>query len=186
MSKTPDLQAFTQLFNDYRGRFIHFAYTYVGDKMTAEDIVLESLMNYWENRLSLGEDSNVRAYILTVIKNKCLNHLNRQRIRLNAEEYLKKMDEWELNLHISSLEAFDTQQIFSDEIERIVNDTLHELPQQTREIFVMSRYENLSHKEIATLLNLSTKSVEFHITKALKVLRVALKDYFPSFLLLYL
>ncbi len=183
MNRTSDINAFTQLFNDYRGRFIHFAYTYVGDEMVAEDIVLESLMNYWENRSNLDPDSNIPAYILAIIRNKCLNHLHRLRIRQHAEEYLYRMDNWELDLQISSLEAFNPVHIFSEEIERIVDDTLNRLPEQTRLIFMKSRYENLSHKDIAAQLGLSTKSVEFHITKALKALRITLKDYFPVFLL---
>jgi len=183
MNKVSEIKAFTQLFNDYRGRFIHFAYTYVGDEMVAEDIALESLMSYWENRSKLEPDSNIPAYILAIIRNKCLNHLHHQRIRQNAEEYLQMVDEWELNLHISSLEAFDPTHVFSEEIERIVDDTLNRLPEQTRLIFMKSRYDNLSHKEISAQLGISTKSVEFHITKALKALRIELKDYFPIFLL---
>ncbi|MDR2918793.1 MAG: RNA polymerase sigma-70 factor [Tannerella sp.] len=182
MDKVCDLQGFTQFFNDYRSRFTHFAYSYVGDKMAAEDIVLESLMSYWENRSTIHPDSNTRAYVLTIVKNRCLNYLNHQRVRQSAEEYLLKAEEWELDLHINSLKAFEPDQVFSEEIQQIVEDTLNKLPEQTRLIFIKSRYENYSHKQIAEEMGLSTKSVEFHITKALKVLRIALKDYFPAFL----
>jgi len=182
MNKEYDLQSFTQFFNNYQGRFTHFAYSYVGDKMAAEDIVLESLMSYWENRSTIRPDSNTCAYVLAIVKNRCLNFLNHKRIRQNAEAYLLKTEEWELDLHINSLEAFEPEQVFSKEIQQIVDDTLNKLPEQTRLIFVKSRYENYSHKQIAEEMGLSTKSVEFHITKALKVLRVALKDYFPAFL----
>ena len=61
----------------------------------------------------------------------------------------------------------------------VVDKALETLPEQTRDIFIRSRYNNQSHKDIAEALGVSTKTVEFHITKALKVLRVALKDYFP-------
>ena len=62
------------------------------------------------------------------------------------------------------------------------NDTLDLLPERTREIFIMSRIQNLPHKEIAEKLNISYKSVEFHITKALRELRIQLKDYLPFFI----
>jgi len=185
MNKVYDLDDFTRLFNDYKGRFVHFAYSYIGDEIVAEDIVLESLMSYWENRYKLQPDSNVLAYILAIIKNRSLNYLNHLRIRQNAEEYLQKMEEWELDIHITSLEAFDPEHIFSEEIKKIVHDTLNKLPEQTRLIFIKSRFENLSHKQIAEEMGLTTKSIEFHITKALKDLRIALKDYFPSFILFY-
>jgi RNA polymerase sigma-70 factor (ECF subfamily) len=66
---------------------------------------------------------------------------------------------------------------------QIVNKAIGELPPQTREIFIKSRYREKSHKEIAEELNLSTKAVEYHITKALKTLRVSLREY-STFLLL--
>ena len=182
MNGNSEIQEFTDLFTNYKGRFIHFAFTYVGDQMIAEDIAFESLMNYWENRQRLVPGSNIKAYILTIIKNKCLNHLYRQQRRVEAEQYLQL---WELNLHITTLEAINPEKIFSNEIQEIVDKTLTTLPEQTRLIFVKSRYENMSHKEIAEQLGISTKSVEFHITKALKVLRITLKDYFPVFILFH-
>lgn len=113
-----------------------------------------------------------------------MNYLQHQRTREEAESYIQASDMWELNLHISTLEAINPGKIFSDEIQKIVDEALITLPEQTRIIFMKSRYDNLSHKEIAEQMGLSTKSIEFHITKALKVLRIALKDYFPGFLLL--
>lgn len=184
MSDKSEIQEFADLLSNYKKGFIYFAYSFIGDQMAAEDIVLESLMNYWENRSKLAPGSNIRAYILTVIKNKCLNYLQHQRTREEAESYIQASDTWELNLHISTLEAINPGKIFSDEIQKIVDETLITLPEQTRIIFMKSRYDNLSHKEIAEQMGLSTKSIEFHITKALKVLRIALKDYFPGFLLL--
>lgn len=93
--------------------------------------------------------------------------------------YLKDCETWELNLRIATLEACNPERLFSDEVQQLVEKALATLPAQTRDIFIRSRYHNQSHKEIAEALGISTKSVEFHITKALKVLRVVLKDYFP-------
>lgn len=100
------------------------------------------------------------------------------RTREEIVEYLKDCDTWELNLRIATLEACNPEKLFSDELQSLVDKALETLPEQTRDIFVRSRYNNQSHKEIAVALGISTKTVEFHITKALKVLRVALKDYF--------
>lgn len=82
--KRTDIDSFNRLFADYADRFIHFAGTYVEDDMAAEDIAIESLMYYWENRHRLAPGSNVPAYILTVIKHKCLNYLQRLRTREEA------------------------------------------------------------------------------------------------------
>ena len=179
MKSESEIYSFNQLYADYKSRFVHFANTYVSDSMIAEDIAIESLMYYWENRGKLAPDSNVPAYILTVIKHKCLNYLQRLRTREEIVEYLKDCDTWELNLRIATLEACNPEKLFTDELQSLVDKALETLPEQTRDIFVRSRYNNQSHKEIAVALGISTKTVEFHITKALKVLRVALKDYFP-------
>lgn len=68
MEYSADLKAFNQLFADYQGRFIRFANIYVRDIAVAEDFTIEALMLYWENRNTLKADSNVPAYILTIIK----------------------------------------------------------------------------------------------------------------------
>ncbi len=180
-----DLKAFNKLFTDYQGRFIRFANSYVRDTVVAEDFVVEALMYYWENRNTLAPDSNVPAYILTIIKHKCLNHLHHISLKEGVKEKLQAHAEWELSTRISSLEACDPSELFTADAERIVNETLSSLPEQTRKIFIMSRYENKSHKEIAEELNITTKGVEFHITKALNVLRVNLKDYMTVFLYLF-
>ena len=103
MEYSADLKAFNQLFADYQGRFIRFANIYVRDIAVAEDFTIEALMQYWENRNTLKADSNVPAYILTIIKNKCINYLQHIQVREDASEHLKNHAEWELNTRISTL-----------------------------------------------------------------------------------
>jgi len=185
MESTSDLKAFNQLFTDYQGRFIRFANTYVNDVAIAEDFVVEALLYYWENRHSLNNESNIPAYILTIIKYKCLNHLQHLQVREAVTEKMRDHAEWELHTRIATLEACEPYELFTAEAQEIVDRTLEKLPEQTRRIFLMSRYQNKSHKEIAAELGMTTKNVEFHITKALKLLRHNLKDYLPFFLLFF-
>ncbi|MGM9779837.1 MAG: RNA polymerase sigma-70 factor [Prevotella sp.] len=182
MGEHTDQHRFSQLYTMYNRRFIHFAKTYVDDEMMAEDIVADSMMYFWENRHKVDAQSNVPAYVLTVIKHKCLDHLRQMRVREDYESYVKTEEFYKQNVRITTLEACNPERIFSRELQELVNKTLMTLPPQTREIFIRSRYRDQSHKEIAEALGLSTKSVEFHITKALKVMRVTLKDYLPLFL----
>lgn len=185
MENSSGIHSFTRLYKEYKHRFTRFAKTYVDDIAVAEDIMMDSLMYYWENRTSLKNDSNIPAYILTIIKHKCLNYLQRERTREEAEKYLSNREDWELNLRIATLEACNPEKLFSEEILRIIKETLDLLPEQSREIFIRSRYRNRSNKEIAAELDLSVKSVEYHITKTLKLLREALKDYLPFFIMLF-
>ena len=107
-------------------------------------------------------------------------------VRVEAEDKMADHASRELNLRISTLEACNPNDLFTSEIQKIIQETIDMFPDQTRKIFIMSRFENLSNKEIAESLDLSIKSVEFHITKGLKVLRTSLKDYLPSCFLLLL
>ena len=131
MEYSADLKAFNQLFADYQGRFIRFANIYVRDIAVAEDFTIEALMQYWENRNTLKADSNVPAYILTIIKNKCINYLQHIQVREDASEHLKNHAEWELNTRISTLEACNPEELFTAEAQEIVNKTLATLPAGT-------------------------------------------------------
>ena len=183
---TADLKAFNQFFLDYRQRFIRFAYMYVHDETLAEDLVIEAIMYFWENRERLSSDTNIAAYVLTALKHKCIDHLRHQQINQATSDKISALYNWELSTRINSLEGLEPSEIFTKEIQDIVYNTLEALPEQTKRIVEMSRYENKSHKEMAELLGITTKGVEFHISKATKQLRHTLKDYLPvSILFLY-
>lgn len=77
------------------------------------------------------------------------------------------------------MEGCNPSYIFSQEIKSIVMKTLNQLPEQTKKVFIMNRFENKSGKEIAQTLGISVKGVDYHMNKALKELRAALKDYLP-------
>ena len=180
-----DLNAFNKFFIDYQQRFVHFACTYVHDEAVAEDFVVESMMYYWENKDRLSADTNIPAYVLTTIKHKCLDYLCHQQVYQDASDEIARIYAWELSGRIMTLEDFEPYEVFTKEIQEIVDRILDALPEQTRKIFVMSRNENKSHKEIAELLDITTKGVEFHISKATRTLRLALKDYLPVSLLFF-
>ncbi len=177
MDSFSDIQHFNKLFNEYHERFIRFAFGYVKERQTAEDFVSEAFMTNWENRSHLAPGSKPPAYILTIIKNKSLNHLQHLQTRHRVTEELKSHSDWVLQTKISTLEACDPDFLFSKEIQSIIDATLQKLPHKTRQVFTLSRDQGLTHKEIARKINLSQKSVEFHMSKALSQLRVSLKDF---------
>ncbi|MDD2284210.1 MAG: RNA polymerase sigma-70 factor [Paludibacter sp.] len=179
-----DLKSFNQIFEKYFQRFVFFANSYVKDIRVAEDLTMEAFMLFWENKETLHTGTNPSAYILTIIKNKSISYLRHKQTHLDLTEKLADHYNWKLNLQIATLEACNPDEIFSAEIQEIVSKVLADLPDRTKHIFNLSRNENLSHKEISEKLNISTKGVEFHITKALKLLRVALKDYNPVMIFL--
>ena len=182
MDEKADIKRFNNIFVTHRDRYIRFAYSYTYNQETAEDLVTESLMYYWENRHRLEEVKDIPLYILVTLKNKCLDYLQRERTWNNIAENLLSNKEWELQMRISRLEACDPETLFSNEVQEIVNQALAKLPEKSRHIFIMSRYEGKNYQTIAKETNLSVKSIEFHISKALNLLRKELKDYLPCLL----
>ena len=176
-----DLAAFNRLFGEYQQRFIRFAVSYIADPVVAEDIVMESFVAAWGRRdmLSVG---SVPPYALTIIKNKCLHHLRAQVVRTRAAENIHSHGARMLRTRIATLQACDPEELFSEEARRLVDRTLDALPERTREIFVRSRFRGQSYKEIAAEMGTTVKSVEFEVSKAMKLLRVALKDYLAFFI----
>ena len=178
------IRNFNLLFEAHNKRFIRFANSYVQDEEVAEDIVSESFMYYWENKESIVE-KNISSYLLTVVKHKCLNYLKHLALEQQARSDSQSLEEWDLQVRIGNLEACNPQQLLSHEIQQLVNEAVQHMPEQTRVVLKLSRYQSKSNKEIAEEMNLSVKAVEYHITKALKILRVVLKDYFPIWLLYF-
>lgn len=162
----------------------YFVKSYVHDNMIAEDIVIESLTKCWE--VSSLEKSVISAsYLFTILKNKSLNYLKQEVVRQRSYDSFCEWNERELSIRLSSLNDCDPKEIFSIEVQSIITKTLFSLPEQTRKIFEMSRFEDKSVKEIALKMSMTPKGVEYHITRSLKIFRIALKDYLPIFYFLF-
>ena len=166
---------FGRLFATWRARFEAIACRYVRSAAVAEDLVSDSFMSFWENRGRIPADANLQAYILIIVRNKCLDWLRAQSLHAKIEQEAAD---------IRSLQAFNPEEIFSAEVAAIVRQSLDRLPELTREVFVARRFEELSYKEIAEKYGITVRRVEFELEKAVKQLRVALKDYLPVLLML--
>jgi len=88
MNSYSDIKQFNELFNEYYERIVRFAKSYVRDLAVAEDFASEAFAAFWENRAILSDETNPLAYILTIVKNKCINYLKHEQIRLKAEREL--------------------------------------------------------------------------------------------------
>ena len=164
----------------------NFANSYCRNEFVAGNIVQDTFMGLWENRENLEPEINLPAYLLTIVKNKALNHLNRLNIGAKVKEKVQSQALRELELRCSLLIACNPEEMFHSEVMKIIHETLDSLPNQCRKVIIKSRFDGLSQKEIASELNISLKAVEFHITKALKLLRKNLKDYLIYIILIFL
>lgn len=170
--------SFSEIYTTYYKRSLLFVKSYVRDEAVSEDIASEALIQLWETMKKERVDSPL-ALLTVILKNRSLNYLKRQEIKLTAEESIASARLRDVNYRIMSLEACVPEEIYTHEITGIIRRTLASLPEQTRRVFEMSRYDNRPVREIAQELGISPKAVEYHITKALKVFRLALKDYLP-------
>jgi RNA polymerase sigma-70 factor (ECF subfamily) len=171
---------FSEIYRQLYRRAFAFAKSYVHNDLTAEDIASEALIRLWEQS-KVKEIDNIEAFLLTILRNKALDYLKHEMIKQNAFSELASRHAEDLQLRISMLEACNPTEIFEAEIQKTIHDTLAQFPERTRLIFEMSKYGDKSNNEIAQELGVSAKSIEYHITKALKALRIALKDYLPLF-----
>lgn len=174
------VNSFNEIYTSYYKKSFFFAKSYVHDDLAAEDIASESLIKLWE-KLKTEKIDYIEPLLLTILKNKALDYLKHEEVKRTAFESMADWHQQELSIRISTLESCDPNEIFSDEVESIIRETLKLLPEQTRQIFLLSRFKNKSNKEIAEQIGISIKGVEYHISKALKALRITLKDYLPLF-----
>jgi RNA polymerase sigma-70 factor (ECF subfamily) len=173
-----DEAAFKVIYNKYVPRLYYFVYEYVPLKDIVENIIQDTLMVLWDKKSELADNTNLGAYLFTVAKNNCLYKLRDQKYKQKLFDSAE-IDESELRANLDALGTLDTSSFTFMEIEKIIENTLDQLPPQCRTVFKMSRFEDKKNREIAEELGISVKAVEGHISKALKLFRITLKDYLP-------
>jgi len=183
--KNNDEIAFKVIFNKFYSRLYYFVLEFISLNDISENIVQDTFFTLWNKRHELKDESNLNAYLFTVAKNNCLYKLRDQRYRQKVFT-TNSLNQDELEMSIDVLSNLDSSAYTFDEIDRIVEKTLEELPPQCRKVFTLSRFEERKNKEIAEELNISVKVVEKHISKGLKKFRVSLKDYLPFVVYLFI
>ncbi|MBN1952890.1 MAG: RNA polymerase sigma-70 factor [Bacteroidales bacterium] len=175
--KNGNKACFRKLFDLYYQRLLCYANSYLDDPDAAEDIVQDMFIHLWEKRKDLVIFSTISSYLFRAIHNRCIQYLRHQKVTLRYRELQKfRIREAEILYNNGNDFSFSNQQM--DEIQGIYTKTCDLLPDKTREIFHLSREESKSNREIAGILGIEIKTVEYHMTKALKTMRLALKEYF--------
>lgn len=168
-----------------RLRYCHFAQRLVHNADAAEDIVAETFMRLLEKREE-GEFMKFESYFYTALKNSCLNWLRDKQTQAKVQNEIFNKSYRLRQYDISSLDAFDPNQIYRNEIRDITVRQLKLLPVRTRNIFLDSRFNRLNHEEIAIKYDITKVTVKREIMAAVKSLRTVLKDYLPVILVIAL
>ena len=166
---------FSKLYVSYYARLVRFASLYVGAMGDAENIVQDFFLYLWERKEILPELQQPDAYLFSAVKHRCLNFLRSQLSIVDRRQPLSDIMEQEFKLKLYSLQLLDDSQMSIDEVEKQICRAIDSLPERCREVFMLSKMEELSNKEIAERLGISVKTVEVQMTKALSRLRKELE-----------
>jgi RNA polymerase sigma-70 factor (ECF subfamily) len=146
-----------------------YAIQYLKDYDSARNIVQEVFVAVWQKKENIDLSKPVRSYLYSAVRNKCLNYLRDHR---KFSDFLVETED----LYIQkSYKPAD--RLIENELKQKINDSIEELPERCREVFLLSRYENLKYAEIADRLQISVKTVETQMSKALHHLRSRLKEF---------
>lgn len=168
--KNSDEKTFKKIVETYWSRLQKFAFAYVFDEEIAKEIVQDTFLSLWEERKNLNEDTCFITYLMIISKNKCLNYLRTLRLEtVDLNDLTETAIYQRSNIYVLEDESLEI--LITKELRSAIELSLEKLPDKTRKVFMMSRYDGLKNKEIAIQQNITVKTVEFHINKALKQLQ---------------
>lgn len=161
--------AFKELFLKYFSPLCEFASHYIRND-EAEELVQDLMMYVWEERESLVIEISLKSYLFSATRNRCLNAIKKNiyHQQVHSNMYLMLKEQFE-----------EPDYYFIDELSKCIEKAINELPPAYKETFSLSRFGEQTNAEIASNLGVSVKTVEYRITKSLKILKVKLKDYLP-------
>jgi RNA polymerase sigma-70 factor (ECF subfamily) len=171
-----DEAAFEQVFKTHYKNLHSYAFTILKDGNDAEEMVQQVFFRLWERSEHLSFSGPVAAYLYRAVHNESLNFLKHQKVKqdhqLHVAYSMKNKSE-----HVQG-------KMGTKELQKRFREALNELPEQCRTVFQLSRFEDMKYKQIADKLDISIKTVENHMGKALKLLRTKLVDFLPLLLIL--
>jgi len=173
--KEGDETAFTYFYDKYFRRITAFSIQFIYDKDEAENLAQEALLYLWQNKETVESLNGIQSFLYTYAKSKCLNMIRHNKVKDKFKSDVLNQKERELDIEILNSVQFDTLEL--TELERLIQESISDLPPKTREVFIKKRFENKKNAEIAEEMQVTLKAVEAHMTKALKILKTKLSDY---------
>ena len=176
---------YKEIFELYYVPLCYYARKYHLNPYESEEVVQQIFLKIWERREQFHLEKSIQPYLYQSVKNESINYLKqRSVIARNKEEYTIKIKKAELFSEIS--EEDGTSALLARELEEQVNEAIEKLPEKCKEIFLMSRKEYLSMKEIAEKLDISVNTVQKQISIAIFKLKEMLKSYITAIFILFM
>lgn len=167
--KRGDKKAFEEMFLRYYQPLCNFAWRFTKSNYISEELVQDVFLSIWVSRENLDPNKNIKSYLYRSVKNRALNHIEHQEVADNYNEEILWLD----YSPIHQTHTFDKESAFIREAKNAVED----LPEEIKIIYKLSRKDGLTYKEIAEVMEISPKTVESKMSKALKILRRSLSEY---------
>lgn len=161
-----DESALTELYNKFWQSLFISSYNVLKDKELCEDIIQDIFMNIWHNREKLEINISLKGYMYACARYQVFNQFKKNKDKIHVELF----EDLDKRFQYSTPET----QLMHEELLEQINSIVEALPEKCQLVYKLSREEQLSHKEIAERLDISTKTVENHITKALHVIRLSM------------
>lgn len=172
-----DVKSFERVFNQYAESLVRYAETILKNTYEAEDVVQQLFVQFWAKRETVEINTSLKSYLYRATHNSSLNKIKQQGVKENYAAYYTYVGN-----HVAGSAA---QYVEGKEVSEAIGAAIEELPEQCRKVFKMSRFGHLKYQQIADELGISVKTVENQMGKALKHMRVRLKDYI-AMVLVYL
>ncbi len=161
-------KAIELLFRQYYSLVTYAVYRVLPDRSVAEDLAQEVFFDLWRKREKLNITTSLKAYLRRAAVNRTLNHIRDKKMNFEDEEKIPEL---------RSKAATIFQKLEAEELQKKINEAVDSLPERCRAVFSLSRFEEMSYKEIAAKLDISVKTVENQISKALSIMRTALGPF---------
>jgi len=175
--KQGDEHAFELLFKMYFKKLCIYANNYLHNKEETENIVKDSFVKIWERRADLPIDSSLAGYLYTTVRNHAINYLQRERRKNTFLKNARKDFEQEYETFLSSIDDYPVANLILQDINAQIRKVVNTLPPQCREVFMLSRFEMLSHEEISERTGITVSTIKTQIVRALAKLRIELIEY---------
>ncbi len=172
--KDGDGRAFEFIFKSYYPALCTYAFDLLKFDDEAEEIVQEVLIKFWELREQIEISTSIKAYLYRSVHNQCINFIRHSKvIKSQSDKFSEEIiQSFELTLNTDT--DFSLDYYFYDGIEQDIQNTIHDLPDQCRRVFQLSRLDKLPHEQIADLLGVSVNTVKTQISRALEKLRIVI------------
>lgn len=175
-----DERAMEQIFDAYYPYLVNTAYHVLMDEHQAKDLVQDTLFHFWSKRDTLNIESGLKSYLRRAVVNRSIDQIRRKKRFGVAEEFT--------DFNQASNDSSTQELLETSDLKDVIFAAINTLPERCKLVFSLSRFEDLSHKEISEQLDISKKTIENQMTKALKTIRVAIHQYknLTIFLIIYL